>query len=195
MNDKLINKTSLELIENINLLKNSSIKKKIIKIAKLINSYVKSKDKILICGNGGSASQASHFSTELIVRFKKKYERQAHNSICLASDMSLLTAIGNDYGFNKIFSRQLEGIAKKKDILILFSTSGNSKNLIGAVKVAKKIGLKTISFTGNKGGILKKLTNYNININSNDTARIQECHLYLIHLIIELIEDKNLKKS
>jgi D-sedoheptulose 7-phosphate isomerase len=109
--------------------------------------------------------------------------------------MSLLTAIGNDFGFNKIFSRQLEGIAKKKDILILFSTSGNSKNLIGAVKVAQKIGLKTISFTGNKGGELKKLTNYNVNINSNDTARIQECHLYLIHLIIELIENKNLKKS
>ena len=195
MNNKLINKTSLELIENITLLQNQSTKNKIIKIARVINFHIKSKNKILICGNGGSASQASHFSTELIVRFKKEYEREAHNSISLASDMSLLTAIGNDYGFNKIFSRQIEGIAKKTDILILFSTSGSSKNLIEAVKASKKIGLKTISFTGNKGGVLKKITNFNININSNDTARIQECHLYLIHLIIELIENKNSKKK
>ena len=106
--------------------------------------------------------------------------------------MSLLTAIGNDYGFNKIFSRQIEGIANKKDILLLFSTSGNSKNLIEAVRTAKKIGLKTISFTGGLGGKLKKITNQNLNIESNDTARVQECHLYIIHLMIELIENKNL---
>ena len=192
MNVKLINKTSSELIKNINLLNGESVKKKIISITKTLNSYIKSKRKILICGNGGSASQASHFSTELIVRFKKKYDREAHNSVSLASDMSLLTAIGNDYGFNKIFSRQIEGIANKKDILLLFSTSGNSKNLIEAVRTAKKIGLKTISFTGGLGGKLKKITNQNLNIESNDTARVQECHLYIIHLMIELIENKNL---
>ena len=193
MKIELINKTSSELVKSINLLQISSTKKNIIKIANILNTYIKSKNKILTCGNGGSASQASHFSTELVVRFKKEFERKAHNSICLASDMSLLTAIGNDYGFDKIFSRQIEGIANKKDILILFSTSGKSKNLIQAVKSAKKIGLKTISVTGRDGGDLKKITDLNINISSKDTARIQECHLYIIHLIIELIETKRFK--
>tara|TARA_Y100001935_G_C17114900_1_gene412691 strand:+ start:55 stop:636 length:582 start_codon:yes stop_codon:yes gene_type:complete len=191
MDQKFIEITVKDLVSQLSIFKKKNLQKKIIKIAQLINTYIKSRNKILICGNGGSASQASHFSTELIVRFKKKFEREAHNSISLASDMSLLTAIGNDYGFEKIFSRQIEGIAKKKDIIILFSTSGNSTNLLQAVKAAKKIGAKTISITGGNGGKLKRITNYNINVPSNDTARIQECHLYIIHLIIELIERKN----
>ena len=140
MDQKFIEITVKDLVSQLSIFKKKNLQKKIIKIAQLINTYIKSRNKILICGNGGSASQASHFSTELIVRFKKKFEREAHNSISLASDMSLLTAIGNDYGFEKIFSRQIEGIAKKKDIIILFSTSGNSTNLLQAVKAAKKIG-------------------------------------------------------
>tara|TARA_B100000579_G_C22845916_1_gene864298 strand:+ start:248 stop:832 length:585 start_codon:yes stop_codon:yes gene_type:complete len=193
MKPKLIDITVNNLINNLLIFKKKLFKNNIIKIAKILDSNIKSKNKILICGNGGSASQASHFSTELVVRFKKEFEREAHNSICLASDMGLLTAIGNDYGFDKIFSRQIEGIAKKNDLLILFSTSGKSKNLIHAIKSAKKIGLKTISITGRDGGNLKKITDLNINIPSNDTARIQECHLYIIHLIIELIETKKFK--
>ena len=107
--------------------------------------------------------------------------------------MSMLTAIGNDYGFEYIFSRELEGLGKKNDCVIFFSTSGNSKNLIRAADKAKSLRMKTISITGNDGGKLKKKTNMNINIDSNDTARIQECHLYLIHILIELIEIENRK--
>lgn len=179
-----------ELILSLNYLNIDHNKDKIIKISNLLISKIKKRNKIFSCGNGGSASQASHFTTELVVRYKKKYERRAYNAICLSSDTSLLTAISNDYDFNKIFSRQLEGLANSKDLLFLFSTSGNSKNLIEAVKHAKKIGIKTISFTGQTGGKLKNNSDLNLNIKSSNTAIIQECHLFLIHYIIELVEKK-----
>ena len=193
MNKAFIDKTLNNLIRNLDQFKIKKFQLNIIKVAKEINRNLNSKNIIFSCGNGGSASQASHFSTELIVRFKKKYERKPHNSVCLGSDMSMLTAIGNDYGFEYIFSRELEGLGKKNDCVIFFSTSGNSKNLIRAADKAKSLRMKTISITGNDGGKLKKKTNMNINIDSNDTARIQECHLYLIHILIELIEIENRK--
>ena len=193
MKKNFLNQASIDLINNIKIFQNTAFELNLLKISKIVNKCINSQNKILTCGNGGSATQASHFSTELIARFKKKYKRNAHNSIALGSDMSLLTAIGNDYGFDNIFSRQIEGIGKKKDLLILFSTSGNSKNLIKAVKKASSMKLKTISITGNSGGKLKKLSNLNINIPSNDTARIQECHLFIIHLITELVEIENKK--
>ncbi len=193
MNKAFIDKTLNNLIHNLDQIKIKKFQLNLIKVAKEINRNLNSKNIIFSCGNGGSASQASHFSTELIVRFKKKYERKPHNSVCLGSDMSMLTAIGNDYGFEYIFSRELEGLGKKNDCVIFFSTSGNSKNLIRAADKAKSLRMKTISITGNDGGKLKKKTNMNINIDSNDTARIQECHLYLIHILIELIEIENRK--
>ena len=193
MNKAFIDKTLNNLIQNLDQFKIKKFQLNLIKVAKEINRNLNSKNIIFSCGNGGSASQASHFSTELIVRFKKKYERKPHNSVCLGSDMSMLTAIGNDYGFEYIFSRELEGLGKKNDCVIFFSTSGNSKNLIRAADKAKSLRMKTISITGNDGGKLKKKTNMNINIDSNDTARIQECHLYLIHILIELIEIENRK--
>lgn len=193
MNIQLINKTLSDFANTLNNFKNKNFQKNLIKIAKVINSNLNSQNKILVCGNGGSAAQASHFSTELVVRFKKKYERKPYNSVCLGSDMSMLTAVGNDYGFEYIFSRELEGLGKKNDCVIFFSTSGNSKNLIKAVDKAKSLGIKTISITGNNGGKLKKKTHLNINIDSKDTARIQECHLYIIHTLIELIEMENWK--
>ncbi len=193
MNRAFIDKTLNNLIQNLDQLKLKKFQLNLIKVAREINRNLNSKNIIFSCGNGGSASQASHFSTELIVRFKKKYERKPHNSVCLGSDMSMLTAIGNDYGFEYIFSRELEGLGKKNDCVIFFSTSGNSKNLIRAADKAKSLRMKTISITGNDGGKLKKKTNLNINIDSNDTARIQECHLYLIHILIELIEIENRK--
>ncbi len=187
MSYKIIKKQSLSLINELNHIKNPEVKK-LIKIKNIIKRNILSKNKIMMCGNGGSSAQASHFSTELVVRFKKKFERKAYNSICLSSDPSLLTAIGNDYGFEKIFSRQIEGISSNRDLLIIFTTSGNSKNLIEAIKAAKRKKVEIISFTGNDGGKVKKITKYNYNINSSDTARIQEIHLFLIHLIIEIIE-------
>tara|TARA_X000000950_G_scaffold286754_1_gene396686 strand:- start:8356 stop:8937 length:582 start_codon:yes stop_codon:yes gene_type:complete len=193
MKIELIDKTLSDYFTTLKQFKKKSFQKNLLKVAKEINLNINSQNKILVCGNGGSAAQASHFSTELVVRFKKEYERKPYNSLVLASDMTLLTAIGNDYGFEKIFSRQIEGLGKKNDILILFSTSGKSKNLIKASEQASKMNIKTISLTGNDGGTLKKKTKFNINIKSKDTARIQECHLYIIHLLIELIEIENHK--
>jgi D-sedoheptulose 7-phosphate isomerase len=191
MNTEFINETLNDLIQNLNQFKKTKFQSNLIEVAKVINKNLNSRNIIFSCGNGGSASQASHFTTELIVRFKKKYERKPHASVCLGSDMSMFTAIGNDYGFEFIFSRELEGLGKKNDCVIFFSTSGNSKNLIKAADKAKSLGIKTISITGNNGGKLKKITDMNINIDSHDTARIQECHLYIIHLLIELIEIEN----
>ena len=191
MNIQLINKTLSDFANTLNNFKNKNFQKNLIKIAKVINSNLNSQNKILVCGNGGSAAQASHFSTELVVRFKKKYERKPYNSIALVSDTTLLTAIGNDYGFENIFCRQIEGLGKKNDILLLFSTSGKSKNLVKAAHQASKMEIKTISITGNDGGELKKRTELNINVQSKDTARVQECHLYILHLLIELIEIAN----
>jgi len=187
MSYKIIKEQSQSLIKELNQIKNIEFKK-LIKIKNIIKRNIRSKNKIMMCGNGGSAAQASHFSTELVVRFKKKFERKAYNSICLSTDPSLLTAIGNDYGFEKTFSRQIEGISTNRDLLIIFTTSGNSKNLIEAIKTAKKKKIEIISFTGNDGGKVKKMTKYNYNVCSTDTARIQEIHLFLIHLIIEIIE-------
>ena len=122
------------------------------------------------------------------------FDRAPLASLALGTNNSAISAIGNDYGFEKIFSRQIEGIGNNQDLLIIFTTSGNSKNLIEAIKIANKKNLKIISFTGNDGGKVKKMTKFNYNINSTDTARIQECHLFLIHLIIEVIEIENKKK-
>ena len=193
MNSLFINETLSDLLKNLDQFNKKKFQLNLIKVAKQINKTLNSKNIVFSCGNGGSASQASHFTTELIVRFKKEYERKAHNSICLGSEMAMLTAIGNDYGFEHIFSRELEGLGKKNDCIILFSTSGNSKNVIKAADKAKNLKIKAISITGNDGGQLKKKTGLNINIESNDTARIQECHLYIIHLLIELIERENKK--
>uniref|UniRef100_A0A6M3JCY8 D-sedoheptulose-7-phosphate isomerase n=1 Tax=viral metagenome TaxID=1070528 RepID=A0A6M3JCY8_9ZZZZ len=143
--------------------------------------------KIFICGNGGSASDAQHFAAELVGRFEK--ERRAINAIALTTNTSILTAIGNDYGFEDIFSRQVEAIGKEKDILIGISTSGKSKNIIKAFKVAKEKEILTISLTGNNGGNLKKVSDLNLNVKNKNTATIQEIHIIIIHTIAGIIED------
>ena len=142
--------------------------------------------KILLCGNGGSAADAQHIAAELSGRFKK--ERKALAGIALTTDTSALTAIGNDYGFDFIFSRQLEAIGKRGDILIAISTSGNSKNVIKAIESARKIGLKIITLTGKKGGVMKDLGDINIVIPSNNTPRIQEMHIMVGHMICAIID-------
>lgn len=142
--------------------------------------------KILVCGNGGSAADAQHFAAEFTGRFQ--LERKALNAIALTTDTSAITAIGNDYGFEKIFSRQIEGIGMKGDVLIGISTSGNSSNICKAFEVANQIGLKTISFTGETGGKLKPLSTINIAVPSTNTARIQEAHLFLEHVLCDAIE-------
>jgi len=142
--------------------------------------------KILICGNGGSAADAQHIAAELSGRFKK--ERKALAGIALTTDTSALTAIGNDYGFEYIFSRQVEAIGKKGDVLIAISTSGNSQNVINAIKSAKKIGCKIITLTGKDGGKMKDMGDINIIIPSNNTPRIQEMHIMIGHMICAIID-------
>lgn len=160
----------------------------IAKAAEIIASAYKKGGKLLICGNGGSAADAQHFAAELVGRFMK--ERKALPAIAITTNSSNLTAIGNDYSFERIFERQVEALGKNVDVLFAITTSGNSKNVILAVKKAKEIGMKTIALLGKDGGKLKSSTDCEIIVPSNDTQRVQEAHIIIIHLICELIEEK-----
>jgi D-sedoheptulose 7-phosphate isomerase len=142
--------------------------------------------KILIAGNGGSAAEAQHFAAELIGRYKK--ERMALPAIALTTDTSILTAIGNDYGYDTVFDRQVGGLGQAEDIYVVMSTSGNSKNILSSIKIAKEKGLKVVGLLGKDGGQIKNHCDFPIIIPSNDTARIQEIHLMLIHAWCEYIE-------
>tara|TARA_B100001287_G_scaffold269518_1_gene267094 strand:- start:479 stop:1057 length:579 start_codon:yes stop_codon:yes gene_type:complete len=145
------------------------------------------KKKIIFCGNGGSASHAQHLACELVVRYKNN--RKAINAISLTTDTSNLTAIGNDYDFKYIFSRQLEAIGNKGDICIFLTTSGESKNILEAAKIAKKKLISCYSFSGKGGGKLKKIIKNNIIINSNLTSVIQSSHLVLGHVYCKELEN------
>ncbi len=150
-------------------------------------SALKNGNKIMLCGNGGSAADSQHIAAELSGRFKK--ERIPLAGIALTTDTSALTAIGNDYGYEYVFSRQVEALGKKGDVLIAISTSGNSLNVIKAIESAKKIGSKVITFTGKDGGRMKEMGDVNIVIPSNDTPRIQEMHIMVGHMICALIDE------
>jgi phosphoheptose isomerase len=143
-------------------------------------------NKLLVCGNGGSATDASHFVTELVVRFAK--DRRALPAICLAGDSGILTAAGNDYGFDEIFARQVNAFGQAGDVLICLTTSGNSKNVVRALEEAKARGLKTIAFLGRDGGSTIGMADIELLVKGNSTARIQEAHKLLIHVLCEIIE-------
>ena len=142
--------------------------------------------KILICGNGGSAADSQHMAAEFVGRFVK--ERQSLPALALTVDTSLLTAVGNDYGFDCVFSRQVEGLGQEGDVLIAISTSGNSANVVKAVKTAKEKGIYVIALTGENGGILAKESDLCLAVPSQVTARIQEMHIMIIHMICEVVE-------
>ncbi len=163
----------------------------------IINIYKKLKKggKIFLCGNGGSAADAQHLAAEFLVRLRPSINRQPIAAISLATDVSTLTACGNDFSFEKIFSRNLDALGSSRDILLVISTSGNSKNIIDVLKMAKKKKIFSIGFFGNSGGKSKKLCNLPLCINSNVTARIQESHILLGHYIFECVENKILKFS
>ena len=138
--------------------------------------------KVMACGNGGSAADAQHFAAELIGRFER--ERQELAAIALTTDSSILTAVGNDYSYDEVFSKQVRGLGKKGDVLLTISTSGNSKNVVKAIEAAKKIGIKIIALTGNGGGKIATLLDkddIHLCAPSTRTARIQETHLVLLH--------------
>jgi D-sedoheptulose 7-phosphate isomerase len=141
---------------------------------------------LITCGNGGSAADAQHLSAELVGRYLM--DRKPLPSIALSTNTSSLTAIGNDYGYVKIFERQLMALGKKGDVLVCISTSGNSENVIRAAKLAKKMKIKTIPFTGNDGGLLKRSCDINLIVRSVSTPRIQEVHELIMHTICEIIE-------
>jgi D-sedoheptulose 7-phosphate isomerase len=153
---------------------------------RLIAEVFRSGNKLLTCGNGGSAADALHLSEELVGRFDGN--RPSLPSICLAADPTLLTCIGNDYGYEALFARQVEGLGKMGDVLVLFSSSGNSTNLVRAIEAAKERGLLTIAVLGKDGGKCRGLCDREIIVPSAVTARVQEVHTVILHLWMSIIE-------
>lgn len=143
--------------------------------------------KILLCGNGGSAADAQHLAAELIGRFVK--ERRSLAAVALTTDTSILTSIANDYSYDTVFERQVEGLGRAGDVLIGISTSGNSENVLRAMKKARDIGMHTIGLTGEDGGKLKSICDLTLIVPSRITARIQEMHILAGHIICELVEE------
>ena len=158
------------------------------KAADLIEQCLRGGNKLLVCGNGGSAADAAHFATEFVVRFVE--DRPAYPAICLAADGGLLTAAGNDYGFDEIFARQVAAFGLPGDMLICLTTSGHSKNVIRALEEAKARKLKTIAFLGRDGGSTIGMADVDLLVAGNSTARIQEAHQLLLHVLCEIIESR-----
>lgn len=156
------------------------------KAAKVSIEALRNGNKILIAGNGGAAANANNFVGDLVGRFRK--QRKAMSALALNNNPSVMTAVGNDYGFDYVFSRQIEAIAKPGDVFFAISTSGNSKNLLEAIKVAKDFGCKVIGLTGKTGGKMAQECDFLIKIPSEDTQRIEEIHMLVAHALCDLIE-------
>ncbi len=163
-----------------------NLKGPITEAGSLITRALMAGKKILVCGNGGSASDAQHFAAEIVGRFTR--ERQAWPALALTTDTSIITAVANDYGYAHVFARQVEGLGRPGDVLIGISTSGNSENIIRAMNQAITNGLKTIALTGNQGGSLAGKADAAITIPSKVTARIQEAHIFILHLWADATE-------
>lgn len=170
------------------LLNNSEIENIITKIVDVIVNCYNNGGKVLFCGNGGSAADAQHLAAELSGRFYM--DRAPLNAEALHVNSSYLTAVGNDYSFDEVYSRIVKAKGKQGDVLVGISTSGNSKNIVRAFEEAKKQGLTLVLLTGEAGGVLKDLTDYILKVPSNDTPRIQECHILIGHIICELVEER-----
>jgi len=166
----------------------STLEAQMVDAADLIERCLRTGNKLLVCGNGGSAADAAHFATEFVVRFVK--DRRAYPAICLASDGGLLTAAGNDYGFDEIFARQVAAIGVPGDVLICLTTSGKSRNVGRALEEAKAHKLKTIAFLGRDGASTIGMADVELLVRSNSTARIQESHQLLLHVLCETIESR-----
>ncbi len=144
--------------------------------------------KLLVCGNGGSAADAAHFATEFVVRFIK--DRPAYPAICLSADAGLLTAAGNDYGFEEVFARQVAAFGQTGDVLICLTTSGNSRNVQRAVEEAKTRGVTTVTFLGRDGGAMINTSDIELVVRGESTARIQEAHMLLLHVLCQVTEER-----
>ncbi len=162
-------------------------KEKILEVGSIMATAIKDGNKILLFGNGGSAADAQHIAAEIVGRYKK--ERKGLPAIALTTDTSILTAVGNDYGFETIFERQIEALCTPGDVAIGISTSGNSENVLRAIKRAHDLGATTVAFTGRNGGKLAEVAHYSFVVPAYDTPRIQECHITLGHVLCELIDE------
>ena len=162
---------------------------------KTIRKKIKLGGKLMLCGNGGSAADAQHLSAEYLVRLRPNVNRKPIPAITLAQDTSTLTACGNDYDFSDVFRRPFQALAKKNDVLIVITTSGNSLNILKVLKDARSKKITTIGFLGGSGGKCKKFCDIKLIVPSKFTARIQECHIFLGHFIFEQVENLILKKQ
>ena len=166
---------------------------KVEKFAAMTLDTMKSGKKVLVCGNGGSAADAQHFAAEFIVRYKT--DRKTLPAIALTTDTSVITAHANDYGFNTLFERQVEALGNKGDLFVGISTSGNSENVMLALKMAKEKGMKTVALLGKDGGKTKGMADLDIIIPSSQTARIQEAQMCIRHIVCELVENEFVAKA
>ncbi|MCM8764625.1 MAG: SIS domain-containing protein [Candidatus Omnitrophica bacterium] len=183
-----IEKIAYEHTRLLRILSSKKFQRKIGIAVSIMFAAIKDNKKIIVCGNGGSAADSQHLAGELVGRFQK--ERKALPCIALTTNTSIITAIGNDYSFEKVFSRQIEAIGNNGDVLILFSTSGRSKNILDAALTAKKKNIKAISLTGSEPNELANISDINIAVPSKSTPRIQELHSIVIHIICGLLEEK-----
>ena len=162
-------------------------KERIIEVGSIMATAVREGNKIILFGNGGSAADAQHIAAEIVGRFKK--ERNALPAIALTTDTSILTAVGNDYGFETIFERQVEALCLPGDVAIGITTSGNSENVIRGLRKAHDLGATTVAFTGRNGGKVVEIAHYSFIVPSYETPRIQECHITLGHVLCEIIDE------
>jgi len=168
------------------LLRDTALVSTIAEVSRTIVEALRQGNKILLCGNGGSAADAQHIAAEFVGRFA--FDRPALSALALSVNSSCVTAIGNDYGFDLVFSRQIEALGKKGDVVIGISTSGNSANVLQAMSTSRRLDIRTVAFTGCAGGKLKSEVDFCLCAPSNETPRIQECHILIGHIISELVE-------
>ncbi len=165
-----------------------TMEESLVQASQLAVETLKNGNKILLCGNGGSAADAQHIAAELTGRYKT--ERRGLPGIALTTDTSALTAIGNDYGYDRVFDRQVEALANKGDLIIGISTSGNSKNIVSALKLGRELGCKTLGLSGRDGGAMNEVCDINLIVPSNNTPRIQEMHILFGHTICQIIDNE-----
>lgn len=184
---ELVRRQLAQSIETMSrVLADEAIHDAVVEAGRITAESMKKGGKLLVCGNGGSAADSQHLVAEFVSRLT--VDRPALRAIALTTDSSILTAIGNDYSYDNVFERQVEALGQKGDVLLAISTSGNSKNCVKALKLARKMGLHTVAYTGNNGGAMKDLADLNVIIPSNVTMNIQESHLALEHIFCMVVE-------
>ncbi len=189
--EELLNRELKLVLKNLENIKEclQKDKNKIINIAETINKSISCGNKVLIFGNGGSAADSQHFAAEIVGRYKR--ERRALAAIALTTDSSILTAVGNDYGYDDVFARQISALGREGDTAFGISTSGNSQNVLSAIKKAREMGLKTVALLGRDGGKIAEKADISLIYPFKETPRIQEYHTICLHLIAYLIDETN----